>query len=151
MYEEILDGCSSGKLYGEALSLALMSYAWQRYASSRSPVRTTQSGLSTPKLRRLLDDSANLDSDLALHDLADLVDLSPRHLCRSFKQAMGTSPYQYILKERIERSKALLRMETPRLHWSVCRWGFRAKAILRSLSGAAASITPGRFLRHSSL
>ena len=34
MYEEILSGCSSGKLYGEALSLALMSYVWERYASS---------------------------------------------------------------------------------------------------------------------
>jgi AraC family transcriptional regulator len=55
VYEEILDGCSSGKLYGESLSLALMSYAWERYASSRPPVRSMQSGLSTPKLRRLLD------------------------------------------------------------------------------------------------
>jgi AraC family transcriptional regulator len=111
MYAEILSGCPSGKLYGESLSLALMSYAWERYASSHPPVRSRQSGLSTPKLRRLLDYMlANLTSELALQDLAEVVDLSPRHLCRSFKQATGTSPYRYILKERIERSKALLRM-----------------------------------------
>ena len=92
MYEEILGGCSSGKLYGESLSLALMSYAWERYASSRPPVRSMQSGLSTPKLRRLLDYIlAHLASNLALDDLAELVDLSPRHLCRSFKQATYVS------------------------------------------------------------
>jgi hypothetical protein len=53
MHEEILSGSSSGKLYGESLSLALMSYVSERYASSHPPVRSMQSGLSTPKLRRL--------------------------------------------------------------------------------------------------
>ena len=152
MYEEILDGCSSGKLYGELLSLALMSYAWQRYASSRSPVRTMHSGLSTPKLRRLLDYIlANLDSDLALHDLADLVDLSPRHLCRSFKQAMGTSPYQYILKERIERSKALLRMGNTSVALVGLSVGFSSQSHFAVAFRKHTSTTPGRFLRHSSL
>ena len=152
MYEEILDGCSSGKLYGESLSLALMSYAWQRYASSRLPVRTMHSGLSTPKLRRLLDYIlANLDSDLALHDLADLVDLSPRHLCRSFKQAMGTSPYQYILKERIERSKALLKMGKASVAQVALSVGFSSQSHFADAFRKHTSTTPGKFVRHSSL
>jgi len=152
MYEEILGGCSSGKLYGESLSLALMSYAWQRYASSRPPVRSMQSGLSTPKLRRLLDYIlTNLESDLALHDLADLVDLSPRHLCRSFKQATGTSPYQYILKERIERSKALLRVGNTSVAQVALSVGFSSQSHFAVAFRKHTSTSPRRFLRHSSL
>jgi AraC family transcriptional regulator len=152
MYGEILDGCSSGKLYGESLSLALMSYAWERYASSRPPVRSMQSGLSTPKLRRLLDYIlSNLASDLTIHDLAELVDLSPHHLCRSFKQAMGTSPYQYILKERIERSKALLRMGNTSVAEAALSVGFSSQSHFADAFRKHTGTTPGRFLRHSNL
>jgi AraC family transcriptional regulator len=152
MYAEILRGCPSGKLYGESLSLALMCYVWERYASSHPPVRSKQSGLSTPKLRRLLDYMlANLDSDLALHDLAELVDLSPRHLCRSFKQATGTSPYRYILKERIERSKALLRMGNTPVAEVALSVGFSSQSHFADAFHKHTGTTPRRFLRHSSL
>jgi AraC family transcriptional regulator len=152
MYEEILGGSSSGKLYGESLSLALMSYAWERYSSSHPPVRLRQSGLSTPKLRRLQDYIlANLTSDLALHDLAELVDLSPRHLCRSFKQAMGTSPYRYILKEQIERSKALLRMGNTPVAEVALSVGFSSQSHFADAFRKHTGTTPGRFLRHSRL
>jgi AraC-like DNA-binding protein len=110
-----------------------------------------QSGLSTPKLRRLVDYIlANLDSDLARHDL-DLVDLSPHHLCRSFKRATGTSPYQYILKERIERSKALLRMGNTSVAQVALSVGFSSQSHFAVAFRKHTGTTPGRFLRHSSL
>jgi hypothetical protein len=65
MHEEILSGSSSGKLYGESLSLALMSYVSERYASSHPPVRSMQSGLSTPKLRRLWPAAGLMDTGLS--------------------------------------------------------------------------------------
>jgi AraC family transcriptional regulator len=152
MYDEILNGCSSGRLYGESLSLALMSYAWERYASSHPPVRSRQSGLSTPKLRRLLDYIfINLTSDLALHELAELVDLSPRQLCRSFKQATGMSPYRYILKERIERSKALLRKGDAPVAEIALSVGFSSQSHFADAFRKHTGTTPGRFLRHASL
>jgi AraC family transcriptional regulator len=152
MYEEILSGSLSGKLYGESLSLALMSYAWERYASSHPPARSMQSGLSTPKLRRVLDCIlANLASDLSLHDLAELVDLSPRHLCRSFKQATGTSPYQYILNARIERSKALLRMGNTSVAEVAVSVGFSSQSHFADSFRKHTGTTPGGFLRNSSL
>jgi AraC family transcriptional regulator len=152
IYEEILGGCSSGKLYGESLSLALMSYAWKRYASSHPQVRTMRSGLSTPKLRRVLDCIlANLASDLSLNVLAELVDLSPRHLCRSFKRATGTSLYQYILKERIERSKALLRIGNTSVAEVALSVGFSSQSHFADAFRKHTGTTPGGFLRHSSL
>jgi hypothetical protein len=46
------------------------------------------------------------------------------------------SPHQYIPKERIERSKAFLRMVTLRSWRSLCRSGFRVRAILQTLSAS---------------
>ena len=150
IYEEIISGSSSGQLYGESLSLALMSYVSERYASSRPPMRSMRSGLSTPKLRRVQDCVlANLASDISLHDLAELVDLSPRHLCRSFKQATGISPYQYILKERIERSKALLRMGTTSVAEVALSVGFSSQSHFTDAFQKHTGTTPGGFLMHS--
>jgi len=152
MCDEILSGSSSGKLYGESLSLALMSYVWERYASSRPPARSMPNGLSTPKLRRLLDCIlANLASDLSLHDLAELVDLSPRHLCRSFKQATGTSPYRYILNERLERAKALLRTGKTSVSDVALSVGFSSQSHFADVFRKRTGTTPGRFSRHSNL
>jgi AraC family transcriptional regulator len=152
MYDEVLTGSSSGKLYGESLSLALMSYVWERFASSRPPARSMPNGLSTPKLRRLLDCIlTNLASDLSLHDLAELVDLSPRHLCRSFKQATGTSPYRYILNERIERAKALLRMGKISVSEIALSVGFSSQSHFADAFRKHTGTTPGRFVRHSNI
>jgi AraC family transcriptional regulator len=50
-----------------------------------------------------------LDQPLGLADLAALVQLSPPHFLRMFKHATGLAPHQYVLTQRIERAKGLLR------------------------------------------
>ncbi|MGL6343910.1 MAG: helix-turn-helix transcriptional regulator, partial [Waterburya sp.] len=50
----------------------------------------------------------NLDRDLSLTELAELAQLSSHHFGKLFKQNMGVSPHQYVLKCRIERAKELL-------------------------------------------
>jgi len=150
MYDEIVSGASSGKVYGESLSLALMSYVSDRFASSHPPTRSIHRGLSTPKLRRVQDCIlANLASDISLQDLAALVDLSPRHLCRSFKQATGTSPHQYIVRERIERSKALLRMGNASVAEVGLSVGFSSQSHFTDAFHKHTGTTPRGFLRQS--
>jgi AraC-like DNA-binding protein len=50
--------------------------------------------------------------DLSLEDLARAVDLSPFHLLRVFRQAIGITPHQYLMRVRLQRAIALLR-DTP--------------------------------------
>ena len=45
---------------------------------------------------------------MRLDDLANTVSMSRYHFCRLFKQSVGTSPYQYILQQRIAKAKQLL-------------------------------------------
>lgn len=51
----------------------------------------------------------HLDQDIKLADLAALLNMSQFHFSHLFKQAIGTSPDQYLLQQRVERAKQLLK------------------------------------------
>src|SRR5438876_5335042 len=51
--------------------------------------------------------------DIFVETLAELVELSPFHFSRVFKQTTGMSPLQFVTRERIARAQQLIR-ETPR-------------------------------------
>jgi AraC family transcriptional regulator len=54
-----------------------------------------------------------LAEEISTETLAELVELSPFHFSREFKQATGMSPLQYVRRERITRAQQLIR-ETSR-------------------------------------
>jgi AraC family transcriptional regulator len=54
---------------------------------------------------------ANIALPIGLSDLANQIGLSEYYFCRCFKQATGVSPYQYVLKKRIEHACAFLRRD----------------------------------------
>ena len=45
---------------------------------------------------------------ITLEELAGLMNLTPQHFCRVFKDCIGERPFQYILKRRIQVSKRYL-------------------------------------------
>lgn len=50
----------------------------------------------------------NYSRDVSLGDIAEAVHLSPFHVARLFKQALGVSPHQYLIQVRVNSAKALL-------------------------------------------
>lgn len=50
----------------------------------------------------------SLDQDLNLADLAAIVQMSPFHFARLFKQSTGLAPHQFVIRCRVERAKELL-------------------------------------------
>lgn len=67
----------------------------------------------SPKLKELIDASVkfikhNFERDISLKDIADFVFLSSSYFARAFKEEMGTTPINYLLKVRVERAKELL-------------------------------------------
>jgi AraC family transcriptional regulator len=50
----------------------------------------------------------NLAENISLATLAQLVQLSPYHFCRAFKQSFGVPPHRYHTRRRIDRAKVLL-------------------------------------------
>ena len=53
--------------------------------------------------------NSNSDKDVKLEDLAKYCCLSISHLLRTFKEAYGKTPYQYLIQLRLDRAKLLLR------------------------------------------
>jgi len=108
MRTEIEAGCPTGGAYGEALSLALGS----RVASLCATVPGEQrraAMLSSKQLQRVTDFvHANLAHDLTIDRLAALVNMSPFHFARCFKQTTGFTPHQFVIRERIARARTML-------------------------------------------
>ncbi|SNS34900.1 AraC family transcriptional regulator [Granulicella rosea] len=98
-----------GALYADLLGLGLARHMLQRHAST--PRRFELQGkLPMPKLRRTLEFMTdNLNRDLRLEDVAAEAGLSPFHFAREFRATTGQTPYQYLLDQRIDRAKHLLR------------------------------------------
>jgi AraC family transcriptional regulator len=45
---------------------------------------------------------------LSLVELAEAIDISPTYFASLFKQAMGVSPHQYVIQQRVKRAKTML-------------------------------------------
>ena len=50
----------------------------------------------------------NLSRDISLEDLANVANLSRFHFLRAFRRTTGETPYQHLLRRRIERAQQLL-------------------------------------------
>jgi transcriptional regulator GlxA family with amidase domain len=52
--------------------------------------------------------AASFDQSLTLNELARVACLSPNHLLRTFRQAFGQTPHQYLTNLRLRRAQMLL-------------------------------------------
>ena len=109
---EIQTGCLSGQLYGEAIGTALAARLVQNYTASKPSKAFKANGLSRSQLRRVTDYiQANLAQDVSILDLATLNSMSKSHFSRAFKQSVGIAPYRYLMQQRVERAKQLLKQQ----------------------------------------
>jgi AraC family transcriptional regulator len=52
--------------------------------------------------------NTHLDRDLSLVEIAQVINISPTYFASLFKRAIGTSPHQYVIQQRVERAQLLL-------------------------------------------
>lgn len=99
------------------------------------------------RLRRILDYiDANLSRDIALDDLAAVAGSSRFHFSRAFRKATGSSPYQYVIRRRIELARSLLLDDIPIAQVAV-RCGFHSQAQLGAMFRHVLGTSPGQFRR----
>jgi len=99
----------SGPLYGESLALALCIHLLRQRAVE-DPWMARKGGIAPRKLRQVVDYiESNLDSPMRMASLAEVSGLSHCRFAHNFKCATGVSPYQYVLRTRLERAKRMLR------------------------------------------
>jgi AraC family transcriptional regulator len=106
MRREIENGAPNGRLYADSLSLALISYVLDQLPSPQLRVVGRLSDTQSRRLRRYIRE--RLGENLSLQDLARFVGVSTRQFSRLFLEAFGTSPHQYVLRQRLDESARLL-------------------------------------------
>ncbi|MEM7064171.1 MAG: AraC family transcriptional regulator [Cyanobacteria bacterium P01_B01_bin.77] len=106
---------TTSRLYIDSLANILAVNLLRQHATTKARLPVYEGGLPQRQLLHVLDYiDAHLAEDIKLADLARLLDMSQFHFSRLFKQSLGVSPYQYLLQQRVERAKRLLK-QTDRL------------------------------------
>jgi AraC family transcriptional regulator len=107
---ELESGGSMGKLYIESLTQVLVIHLLRHYSASTQTITSENISLNNTRLQSAIDYiHAHLDGDLSLVQLASNSKISPTYFARSFKTTIGISVHQYVIKQRVERAKLLLK------------------------------------------
>jgi AraC family transcriptional regulator len=102
IYAELQQGNPHGPMFAEIFARTLAAHILTRFSKARS-TKEMPIGITALKVKRLDEYiEANLTHPITLSDLATQIGLSEYHFCRAFKRTTGISPYQYLLKKRIQ-------------------------------------------------
>ena len=98
-----------GRLCVESLTQVLVIHLLRHYSTFTQPITFENRSLTPTPLKQAIDYiHTHLDRDLSLVEIAGVVNISPTYFANLFKRAMGISPHQYVIQQRVERAKLLL-------------------------------------------
>ena len=84
---------------------------------------------------------ARMEDELTLIEMAQSVELSPAHFSRMFRESTGETPHQFVLRNKIERAKEMLRAPEARVLDVAVACGFKTQQhfarVFRRICGAS--------------
>jgi AraC family transcriptional regulator len=136
-------GLPGGKLFGESLLCALAVHLQRSYAVAPPTGAKPGNGLPRIRLNRVIEYiEAHLDREIALGMLAQIAGMSPHYFCELFKQSVHVSPYQYVLRRRIEHAQKLLEAPSVTVLEAAIRSGFSDQSQFTKVFRRIVGITP---------
>lgn len=134
-----VDSC----LYAESMATALSAHLLRKYSAHKPVIRDYTGGLPKYKLQKAIAYiNSNLDQNLALAELAAVVEMSPHYFASLFKQSTGLAPHQYITQCRVERAKLLLAKRELGILEICQQIGFQSQSHFTSVFRKYTAITP---------
>jgi AraC family transcriptional regulator len=145
---EIEEGCPTGTLYAESLSLALASYVGSRYATRATAEDSRCPKLSPAQRSRVIDYmQRHIGSDFSLVELANVVNLSPRHFSRLFRNTLGNSPHRFVAELRVKMAKEMLAKRQESIAEVAANLGFADQSHFTAVFRKSTGLSPRRFQR----
>ncbi|WP_449418115.1 helix-turn-helix domain-containing protein [Phormidium nigroviride] len=110
LFAELKQENLGGRLYIESLANVLAIHLLRQYSAVKPRLSIYEGGLPERQVLQILEYiNEHLNQDIKLADLAELLGMSQFHFSHQFKQSIGIAPYQYLLQQRVERAKQLLK------------------------------------------
>jgi AraC family transcriptional regulator len=138
-----------GRLYADSVASAFAIQLIRRYSCLKD-VGMAKGGMAPHKLRRALEyisDKLEQQSGIALDVVAQEVGMSRFHFSRVFKESMGLSPINYIVRQRIERAKKLLTETELPIADIALQAGFSGQSHFTTFFRKLVGLTPRDFRR----
>ncbi|MGG6293628.1 helix-turn-helix domain-containing protein [Leptolyngbya sp. AN02str] len=147
---ELQQGNTANTLYVESLANVLAVHLIRQHTTDRPQPVMYEGGLPQRQLLQVLDYiDAHLQQEIKLTDLASLVGMSEFHFGRQFKQGLGTTPHQYLLQQRIERAKQLLKQSDRSISDIALTCGFNSHSHLSKQFRQLTGTTPKAYRLNS--
>jgi AraC family transcriptional regulator len=132
-----------GRLYIESLANVLAVHLLRQYAAPKLRLSIYEGGLPERQVLQVLEYiNEHLNQDIKLADLAALLGMSQFHFSHLFKQSIGTAPYQYLLQQRVERAKQLLKQTDQSIMDIALECGFSSHSHLSKQFRQLTGMTP---------
>jgi AraC-like DNA-binding protein len=107
------------------------------------PIEANYKGLTHTRLQQVLDYiQTHLDRELSLAELAEVINVSSTYFASLFKQTMGISPHQYVIKQRVERAKVMLKKTDFAISDIALQVGFSSQSHLTQQFKRITGVTP---------
>jgi RpiB/LacA/LacB family sugar-phosphate isomerase len=87
----------------------------------------------------------NLAKEVSVAELAQAVGMSQYYFSKLFKMSTGTTPHQYVMRQRVERAQSLLREGRTALANVAREVGFETQSHFTSVFRHLVGITPKRY------
>jgi AraC family transcriptional regulator len=125
---ERIAGFPSGRLFLDSVEQALAVALVNGYAVRHRSVQTHRGGLGSARLRRIKEFvDAKIEDELTLCEMAQAVELSTAYFSRMFRKSTGETPHQFLLRQRLERAKMMLRSADGRVMDVAVACGFKSQ------------------------
>jgi len=143
---EMVAGFPSGRLFLDSVEQAMAVTLVNGHAVKHRPVQMYRGGLGSARLRRIKElVHAKLEDDLSLGELAQSVGLSTAHFARMFRKSTGETPHQFVLRQRVERAKAMLRAPDARVLDVAVACGFKTQQHFAQVFRDVCRISPTEY------
>lgn len=135
-----------GRLYVDSLRTQACVHVLRHYANVMFREPTFHRGLSRHQCRLVLEYvDENLDRNIALAELAGVLQLSVFHFMRKFRAEFGRPPHAYVLQRRIEHAKRQLARRDIPLKVVAANCGFSDQSHMTRLFRRVLGTTPAGY------
>ena len=140
---ELRSGGMIGRLYVESLTQVLVIHLLRHYSTLTQTITSENRSLTHVQLQQAFDYiHTHLDQDLSLVKVAGVINISPTYFASLFKCATGISPHQYVIKQRVEWAKLLLKTTNLAIADIAVQVGFSSQSHLTQQFKRLTRMTP---------